>query len=174
MRNQKRPSLQALILAAGDGDRLYPHTAARPKPLIRLCGRPIINHVLDGLYAAGVRRATLAELSPCGMSLRFVENEAYETGNARSLWAARDAVDGPFVLAMADHIVEPSLTRRLVCGAEGRCRLAIEHALHDDARADEATRALVQDGRVVDLGKSIETWNAFDTGTFWCTPSLFD
>src|SRR5581483_11751807 len=147
MRNQKRPSLQALILAAGDGDRLYPHTAARPKPLIRLCGRPIINHVLDGLYAAGVRHATivvgyrgdeirapLAELSPCGMSLRFVENEAYETGNARSLWAARDAVDGPFVLAMADHIVEPSLTRRLVCGAEGRCRLAIEHALHDDAR----------------------------------------
>ena len=187
MRDRKPHTLQALILAAGDGDRLYPYTADRPKSLIPLCGRPIINHVLDALFAAGVRhstivvgyhgdemRAALTELSPCGMTIRFVENDAYDTGNARSLWAARDAIDGPFVLAMADHLVEPSLTRRLACDAGDRSRLAIERALYDDERANEATRALVREGRVTDLGKKIEEWNAFDTGSFWCTPRVFD
>ncbi len=187
MRTELRVPLQALILAAGDGDRLYPYTADRPKSLIPLCGRPIINHVLDALFSAGVReativvgyhgdqiRASLSELSPCGMRLTFVENDAYETGNARSLWAARDVMNGPFVLAMADHLVEPALVRTLTSGPGRRCRLAVEFAGHEDARANEATRALVRRGRVVDLGKTIEEWNAFDTGTFWCTSRLFD
>ncbi len=180
-------TLRAVVLAAGDGDRLAPHTDALPKPLLSLCGRPIINHVLDGLFAAGVRETTivvgyhgekivkaLGNVSPCGMKLRFVENERYELGNARSLWAARDAVRSDFVLAMGDHVSEPELTRAVVAGADGRHRLAVERADAGDARADEATRARVRDGRVVDLGKALADWNAFDTGTFWCTREIFD
>ncbi|MHB8375447.1 MAG: phosphocholine cytidylyltransferase family protein [Dehalococcoidia bacterium] len=178
--------MQTVILAAGDGDRLAPQTAALPKPLLPLRGRPIINHVLDGLFAAGVRdaavvvgyrgeqvRAALANLSPCGMTLRFVENERYELGNARSLWAARDAVDGPFVLAMGDHLVESAVTRALVNRADGRCRLAVDRAGPGDTRAAEATLARVRGGRVIDLGKSLARWDALDTGMFWCTREIF-
>jgi 1L-myo-inositol 1-phosphate cytidylyltransferase len=187
MRDGKRTALQAVVLAAGDGDRMHPHAGGRPKSLIQICGRPIINHVLDGLFAAGVRdtlivvgyksdelRRALADVSPCGMNVRFVENAEFAAGNARSLWAARDEVHGPFVLAMADHLAAPSIARRLAAGAGDRCRLAIEFADQDDARADEATRALVRDGLIIDLGKTIGEWNAFDTGTFWCTPAIFD
>jgi choline kinase len=118
-------------------------------------------------------RASLAQYDR-PMRLRFVENEAYLEGNARSLWAARDLMDGPFLLAMADHVVAPALVRTLVQGADDRCRLAIERAGRDDERADEATRAHVRDGRVMDLGKRIPIWNALDTGLFWCTPRVFD
>jgi choline kinase len=181
--------MHALILAAGDGGRLYPLTDGLPKPLLKLHGRPILQHVLDALFDAGVDNATivlgyrgsqirdaLAEGHPRRMALRFVENPAYGLGNARSIWAARDAMprDGGFVLAMGDHLVEPALTSALVDRADGRCRLAIDRAAPGDPRAAEATRARVHDGRVVDLGKALNEWNALDTGVFWCTPRLFD
>ncbi len=179
--------LQAVILAAGDGGRLLPHTAELPKPLLTVAARPIISRVLDALFAAGVRdttlvvgyrsdqmREALAQLAPCGMSIHFVENDAFELGNARSLWAARDSVTGGFVLAMADHLLAPEVLASLIAGAGDRCRLAVECVSADDSRADEATRALVCNGRVVDLGKGIAEWNALDTGLFWCTPRVFD
>ncbi len=181
--------MQAVVLAAGDGDRLHPRTAHIPKPLLTLGGRPIINHVLDGLHAAGVGdvaivlgyrgdqiRAALAVLPPPReMRLRFVTNDEYTVGNARSLWSAHNEVDGPFLLAMADHLVDPALTRAVAERADGRCRLAVERLRpDDDGRAADATRARVRDGLVVDLGKSIAEWDALDTGTFWCTPAVFD
>ncbi len=179
--------MQAVVLAAGDGGRLLPLTAGTPKPLLPLRGRPIIQHVLESLHAAGVDDATivvgyyagrmrraLAGAAPPGMTLRFVENVDYALGNARSLWAARDAVDGSFVLAMADHVVEPALVRSLVDRAGGRCRLAVERTSAADRRAGEATRARVDGGRVVNLGKRLDDWNALDTGVFWCTARVFD
>src|SRR5438552_10269467 len=150
MRDEKRNPLQAVVLAAGDGDRMHPHARGRPKSLIPICGRPIINHVLDGLFAAGVRdtlivvgfesdelRRALTDVSPCGMTVRFVENLEFAAGNARSLWAARNEVRGPFVLAMADHLAAPAIARKLAVGAGDRCRLAVEFADQDDARANE-------------------------------------
>lgn len=179
--------MHAVILAAGDGGRLYPLTGATPKPLLKIGRRPLINHVLDALFAGGVREATivvgyhgdqireaLANLSPCGMTIRFVENAAFDEGNARSLWAARDAARGPFLLAMGDHLVEPGLVRKVLATHNGASALAVEHTHSADARADEATRAMVEGGIVIDLGKDIAAWNALDTGVFWCTPDVID
>jgi choline kinase len=181
--------MQAVVLAAGDGGRLHPLTAGVPKPLLKLHGRPILNHVLDALFAGGVDdvtvvvgyhgeqiRRALGNLSPCGVRIAFAENPDYLLGNARSIWAARHAVAAVpgFVLAMGDHLVEPSMVAALAAGAGGRCRLAVERAVPTDPRADEATLARVRDGRVLDLGKGLRDWNALDTGLFWCTPRLFE
>ena len=45
---------RALIVAAGVGRRLGPHTRRRPKPLIYVAGRPILAHLLDPLPAVGI------------------------------------------------------------------------------------------------------------------------
>ena len=47
----------AMVLAAGHGKRMRPLSEARPKPLIDVGGRALIDHCLDGLAAAGVRTA---------------------------------------------------------------------------------------------------------------------
>lgn len=45
---------QAVILAGGQGSRLRPYTDTRPKPMIEISGRPIIDHQIEWLAEAGV------------------------------------------------------------------------------------------------------------------------
>jgi len=46
----------AMIMAAGLGKRMRPLTATRPKPLIEVGGKPLLDHVLEKLRIAGVRK----------------------------------------------------------------------------------------------------------------------
>ena len=49
----------AMVLAAGFGERMRPLTERMPKPLIAVAGKPLLDHVLDRLAAAGVERAVV-------------------------------------------------------------------------------------------------------------------
>ena len=49
----------AMVMAAGLGKRMRPLTATRPKPLIEVAGKPLIDHAFDRLRSAGVKRAVV-------------------------------------------------------------------------------------------------------------------
>ncbi len=48
-----------MVMAAGLGKRMRPLTATRPKPLVEVAGRALLDHTLDRLRAAGVRKAVV-------------------------------------------------------------------------------------------------------------------
>lgn len=49
----------AMVMAAGMGKRMRPLTATQPKPLVRVAGKPLIDHTLDRLAEAGVAKAVV-------------------------------------------------------------------------------------------------------------------
>ena len=49
----------AMVMAAGIGKRMRPLTASKPKPLIEVAGKPLLDHVLDRLRVAGVRKVVV-------------------------------------------------------------------------------------------------------------------
>lgn len=89
-------SLTAVVLAAGEGTRMH---SSRPKPLHRLCGRPMVLHVLDALAELDFDRVvvvvghraewvtkTLVDHAPPALSITFVEQpEQRGTGDATAV-----------------------------------------------------------------------------------------
>lgn len=115
----------AVILAAGVGSRLGDEFADRPKGLLQIGDRPIIEESIRNLARANVRdilivtghRAGHFENLECddGVALRTVHNPHYaESGSMYSLYCARHELDGAFLLLESDLIYEPRALTELL------------------------------------------------------------
>jgi 1L-myo-inositol 1-phosphate cytidylyltransferase / CDP-L-myo-inositol myo-inositolphosphotransferase len=181
--------MRCVVLAAGRGSRLG---RGRPKPLVPVLGLTLVERVLLTATTVGVNEfvvatgyeaerveSFLAELA-LRRNLRIVpvRNEAWPLGNGTSALAARAVVDDEFMLVMGDHIFDQELLRRLLEQPiePGGVVVGADFRLGDDAIADDgdATKLLVEDGRVMGIGKELTPYNAYDTGAFLCHPALFD
>jgi CDP-L-myo-inositol myo-inositolphosphotransferase len=124
-----------------------------------------VRHFLDRL--AGRR----------GLQITHVVNEDWRAGNGLSVLKAQSDLEaGPFVLLMADHLVDERLLVALQAEPleEGTVRLAVDPATHNPlVDLPDVTKVELRDDFLLRIGKGIEHYNAFDTGCFLCSPALF-
>jgi choline kinase len=181
--------LKCLIIAAGKGQRLS--GCAESKPLLEVGGRPLIDWVILSARKAGIddfvvvtgfaadkveshlQRISLEE----GLNIECVRNEEWEKENGLSVYKAAKAAGDRFILSMSDHIFDPETLKSLMNEKlpDSGLILAVDLRIEGNPLIDldDVTKVLIEDGKIAAIGKTIETYNAFDTGLFFCSKGLF-
>ena len=120
--------MKAIILSAGQGRRLLPLTANRPKCLIPLSGRPVLEWQLRNLAAAGIDEAVVVtgfgadQVEAALMTMQLgdiavstVHNPFYALAdNLGSCWAAREEFSGEVLILNGDTLFDTEIASRLV------------------------------------------------------------
>lgn len=112
--------MKAIIPTAGQGTRLYPHTHTKPKPMVRLAGKPIVGHILENFKPTRIADIVIVVGGPMqnqiveyveehygeSFNLRFVEQERPD-GLGHSIFQAASLVkDEPLVIALGDMLFQ--------------------------------------------------------------------
>ena len=158
----------AVILAAGTGSRLRPHTDHRPKCLVSLGVETILGRQLRLLADAGVddvlvstghaADVLVAALRRSPLPVRTVHNPDFaRTQNMVSLHRALAQVEGDFIKLDGDVVFTGGLVPR-VLGARGACAVAVDER---QPVRDEAMKVRARDGCAAGFGKAIAADEAF-------------
>ena len=113
------PVKKAVILAAGRGTRMRELTAAIPKPMVLVCGKPVLQYIIEGLRDAGIERVLLVvgyrketiidyfeRGSGFGVQIDYAEQVTQDgTGSAVEL-AKSFCQDNSFILSYGDILVD--------------------------------------------------------------------
>jgi 1L-myo-inositol 1-phosphate cytidylyltransferase len=133
--------------------------------------------VVSGYRGDAVRSALDVIAEREGISIRHINNDEWQRGNGVSVSKARPFLNGPFVLSMCDHLVDPVILRDLMASRPepDTVTLAVDFNIDGSINdPDDVTRVKCADGRILNIGKVIRDFNAIDTGIFLCTPVIFE
>jgi len=119
--------MKAVILAAGKGTRMKELTNELPKPMLRVHGKPILEHILDGLLGAGIREVFIvtghkAEVIEAhfGDGSKWGARVAYgrqvvQDGTGKAPEVAKQFVgDDDFLLTYGDILVKPETYQHMI------------------------------------------------------------
>ncbi len=109
---------RAVVLAASRGD-LGELTADRPKAMVEVRGRPILERLVSTLAESGVRETTVVrgwrKAAVAAPGAKFVDNDRFaETGEAYSLAQARGVIEGETVIAYGDVLFRSYILQSLL------------------------------------------------------------
>jgi dTDP-glucose pyrophosphorylase len=180
---------KAVLLAAGRGTRMRALTNELPKPMIAVRGKPILQHVIEGMSAAGVRqfyiivgwraevvRQTFGEGAAFGVTIRYA-TQMVQDGTGKVVELARDFVGGDaFILSYGDIIVDPANYPRLTT-LEPETEAIVTVKRSEDVSKGGAV-FVNQRFELVDLrekpkpGEPTSPW--YNAGIYAFRPSIFD
>jgi UDP-N-acetylglucosamine diphosphorylase/glucosamine-1-phosphate N-acetyltransferase len=111
---------QAIILAAGEGQRLRPFTVNRPKAMLSIADKPILQYIIEALSQNGIRNIVLTvgyrkeqvydyfgSGERCGVNITYV-TQVPQLGTAHALMQVKDVVEDEFLVLSGDNLIEAS------------------------------------------------------------------
>jgi choline kinase len=160
--------VNAVILSAGRGSRLLPLTANRPKCLVPVGGKPILEWQLQTLAACGVARSSIVLGFGAEKVSHFLENEFLATMDLRtvlnplydvadnliSCWTARAEMGGDFILLNGDTLFEPGVVQRLLASDPAPVTVAVSRKSaydEDDMKVSCSGSTLLRIGKDLPL-----------------------
>lgn len=154
------PPMIGVILAAGMAKRLRPLTDTKPKCLLEVGGRTLLERTVDAMLSAGINEFVVVtgyrgemiekELSSKELTFHFLHNADYErNNNIYSLWMAGQVVRGREFLLMDSDILCDPRTVAAVASQEVSALALNRHEL-----GDEEIKVIVDaENRVVEISK---------------------
>jgi glucose-1-phosphate thymidylyltransferase len=117
---------QAVILAAGEGQRLRPFTVTKPKVMLGIAGKPILQYVVEALAQNGIRQVVIVVgyrkeqifnyLGPgekFGVDIVYITQER-QLGTAHALAQVRSVVGSEFLVLPGDNLIEAETIAQFV------------------------------------------------------------
>jgi choline kinase len=162
--------MRGIIIAAGPGSRMGVFTQTRPKCLLRIGTRTLLDRTIENLRAVGCDEVVLVTGHKAEMIDRAdvitVRNDDYANNNIlHSLMYARAYLDGPVITMYSDIWVEPHIYRKLL-DASGDIVLSVDrdwlpyYEGRTEHPIDEAENIFVDAaGSVIAAGKAIDRNN---------------
>jgi choline kinase len=158
--------MKAVILSAGQGSRLLPLTAERPKCLLPLGAKSLIEWQVDVLSRCGVDEivvvvgfraalveAVLAALARPGLRIRTLFNPFYNVAdNLGSCWMARHEMGGDFLLLNGDTLFETAVLQRLLHSPPAPITVTIDRKAGYDA---DDMKVRLDGTRLLEIGKTL-------------------
>ncbi|MHB8104063.1 MAG: bifunctional sugar-1-phosphate nucleotidylyltransferase/acetyltransferase [Dehalococcoidales bacterium] len=121
--------MKAVVLAAGEGQRMRPLTATRPKVMLPIAGMPILEHLLNEVKAAGIVefifivgycdkqvRSYFGDGKKWGVKIAYAEQRK-QLGTADAIRMVSSIVDGNFLVINGDVIINRADIKRLIKSA---------------------------------------------------------
>lgn len=176
--------MKAVVLAAGEGRRLRPLTALRPKPMVPVANAPILEHVVEALAEAGIdelvfvvgyRRERIQTYFGNGddwdVEIEYVVQEK-RLGTGHAVLQAEDGVDGEFLVVNGDSLVDADLIESLVSPDGDAVAVTRSDQPTDYGVVD------VEDGAVVGVEEKPRVYDAetetINAGVYRFDSSVFD
>ncbi len=115
--------MKAIIIAAGPGSRLNPLTNDKPKCMLELKGKTLLQHQIDALRGAGIDRIVLIKGYKKEMinfpDLVYYDNDNYQNNNIlHSLFYAEEEMNDEFIAAYSDIFYTKDIVKRLLDSKE--------------------------------------------------------
>ncbi len=156
--------MRAVILSAGRGQRLMPYTAAQPKCLVSVLGKPIVQWQIDLLLDHGIDQVVVV-IGYGAEQVEKVLHDHYGDGvtcvfnpfhhlcdNLISAWMARPFLQGDCLLLNGDTLMDHGAMETVLAGKEGPVVLAVHRKPVYDG---DDMKVQLQDERLVHVGKRL-------------------
>jgi glucose-1-phosphate thymidylyltransferase len=117
---------QAIILAAGEGRRLKPFTMDKPKAMLSIAGKPILQYVIEALAGLGLRRIVIVvgyqkesvfdhigDGKHLGVDVEYVVQHK-QLGTGHALYAARNEAESEFLVLAGNKLIMPETIAQFI------------------------------------------------------------
>ncbi len=175
--------MKAVILAAGEGIRLRPFTYSRPKGMLRIANKPILEYTIEALVANGVREIIMVVGYKRERIMSYFEDgkildvkikyitQPKQLGTAHALRYAKGQIDSEFLVLPGDNLIEPKVVSELLDGRGKVSMLITESSVPSKYGVVRIVDNIIDE---IKEKPNVSDRSMISTGIYCLPPQVFD